>query len=172
MRSRTISCWVHHKTQGAMSSDYIRRSTKNQRSTTISDYEPLPEVDYQTISDYIRLYQTTTIFHFYSNGSSFRTCLKTYWTLFRCWNRRQGVTCVRASPHFVVTGGGDCAVRLLAAVGWWHLGIFGWKNGDFNVEFRSDSPKKWGFQFWFNDFGWIWDLRSPKTSGFKNGECG
>ena len=45
------------------------------------------------------------------------------------------------------------------------------KYGDFNVfnvEFRSDSPKKWGFQFWFNDFGWIWDLRSsPKTSGFK-----
>lgn len=27
---------------------------------------------------------------------------------------RQGVTCVRASPHFVVTGGGDCAVRF------WH----------------------------------------------------
>jgi hypothetical protein len=42
-----------------------------------------------------------------------------------------------------------------------NMGILVW-------EFRSDSPKKWGFQFWFNDFGWIWDLRSsPKTSGFK-----
>ena len=56
--------WVHHRT-GVMSSDYIRLSTKNQRSTTIL----------QTMNHYqrwiIRLYQTRSdysisICHFYS----------------------------------------------------------------------------------------------------------
>ena len=131
-------------------------------------------MDYQTISDYIRL----SIFHVYSNGSSFRKCLNTMASITIFWDPfpmlksqarrdlRPGVAalCGHRRGRLRCTPFGS---------GWdpWDgetSGFLGENMGILVWEFRSDSPKKWGFQFWFNDFGWIWDLRSsPKTSGLK-----